>query len=115
VRRPAGGDPTAEVGGETFVFPTSGAQSVTCDVQPEALEVRVNRLAIDGLQLELQGNFDGERWVGSATVYTNEGNYSSPLPLDGAGLTIDGTSVTYAGTFSSPAGDDVDGTVSVTC
>ena len=110
-----GGDPTAEVGGETFVFPLSGAQSVTCDVGPEALEIRVNRLSIDGLQLELQGTFDGERWVGAATIYTNDGNYSSPLPLDGTGLTIDGTSVTYDGTFGSPAGDEVDGSVSVTC
>jgi hypothetical protein len=110
-----GGDPTAEVGGESFVFPLSGAQSVTCDVGPEALEIRINRLAIDGLQLELQGTFDGERWVGSATIYTNDGNYSSPLPTDGTGLTIDGTSVAYEGTFASPAGDDVEGSVSVTC
>lgn len=111
----AGGDPTATVDGETYVFPLSGAQSVTCEVSDTSLEVRVNRLAIDGLQLEVTGSDQGGQWVGAAVVYTADGNYTSTLPDDGTGLSIDGTAVSYAGTFLSPTGAEVEGTVDVTC
>lgn len=110
-----GGDPTAVVGGETYAFPVSGAQSVQCQVSPEAIDVRINRLALEGRQLELSVRLDGDAWLGTVTVYRNEGNLSSLVPPDGAGLTVDGTSVTYVGTFEGPDGAQLDGSVEVTC
>lgn len=110
-----GGDPSATVGGQEFVFPVSGAQSFQCMVLPEEFEIRVNRLALEGLQLEMQGRNDGTQWIGSVTVYTNDGNLSAPLPPDGAGLTIDGTSVTFDGTFTAPDGTESTGSASATC
>ena len=57
----------------------------------------------------------GGQWVGAAVVYTADGNFTAPLPPDGTGLTLDGTSVTFEGTFQSPNGDEVDGSVDITC
>lgn len=109
-----GSDPTAEIGGTAYSFPVAGAQSVTCTVSDDAVEVRINRLAIEGLQLEIQATSDGGQWLGNATVYTPDGNLRSSIPADGAGLTIDGTTVTYEGTFTTDTGDET-GTVTATC
>ena len=111
----AGGDPTATVDGETYVFPLSGAQSVTCEVSDTSLEVRINRLAVDNLQHEVTGAEQGREWVGAAVVYTADGNFTSTLPADGTGLSIEGTAVAYSGTFLSPTGEEVEGTIDVTC
>ena len=48
----------------SYSFPVTGAQSVTCTVADDAVEVRINRLAIDGLQLEIQATSDGGQWLG---------------------------------------------------
>lgn len=113
---PAGGgsDPTAEIGDAAYAFPVSGAQSVTCTVTADAVEVRINRLAIDGIQLEINATSDGGQWLGNVTVYTDDGNLSSTIPADGTGLSVDGTTVTYEGTFSTPSGDQA-GTATATC
>lgn len=111
----AGGDPMATIGGEDFVFPLSGAQSVTCDVADDAFEVRINRLAIDDLQLEAQGRQDGDNWVGAMVVYAGEERFTSPLPQDGAGIEIDGSTLTYSGTFESADGQESEGSLTVTC
>lgn len=110
-----GGDPTAMVGGQTYVFPISGAQSVQCEVAPEAVDVRINRLALDDLQLEISARLEGEQWIGAVVVYAGEERFTSTLSPDGAGLAIDGGSVTYEGTFASIAGDPIEGSASVTC
>ncbi len=113
---PAGGgsDPTAEIGDAAYAFPVSGAQSVTCTVTDDAVEVRINRLALEGTQLEINATSDGGQWLGNVTVYTADGNLSSTIPADGTGLTIDGTTVTYDGTFTTPSGDQT-GTATATC
>ena len=110
-----GGDATASIGGQTFAFPLSGAQSVTCEVGPERVEVRINRLALDNTQLEIDGRREGDRWIGAAVVYTSDGNYSAPFQEDGTGLTIDGSSVEFAGTFKAPDGSELDGSASAAC
>ncbi len=111
----AGGDPTATIGGETYVFALSGAQSVTCEVAPDRVTVRINRLALDGGQLEIDGRQDGGRWIGAVVVYTSGGQFTSPMATDGTGLTIDGSSVEFAGAFKAPDGSMLDGTASATC
>ena len=110
-----GGDPTATIGGQSYTFALSGAQSVTCEVAPDNVTVRINRLAIDGTQLEIDGRQDSDRWIGAVVVYTSDGNYTSPMANDGTGLTIDGSSVQYEGSFKAPDGSELDGTASAAC
>ncbi len=110
-----GSDPTATIGGQSYTFALSGAQSVTCEVAPDNVTVRINRLAIDGTQLEVDGRQEGDKWLGAVVVYTSDGNYTSPMAIDGTGLTIDGSSVQYEGSFKAPDGSELDGTVSATC
>ncbi|MFC6287428.1 hypothetical protein ACFP3Q_12035 [Nocardioides sp. GCM10027113] len=109
-----GGVPTATVGGTTYSFAPGGAQSFDCSVTDDAIEVRVNRLAVDGLQLELSARREGGDWVGAAVVTTPDATFTSTLPPDGTGLSLDGTAVDYEGTFSSED-EEQPGTVSVTC
>ena len=111
----AGGDPTATIGGQTYVFALSGAQSVTCEVAPDRVTVRINRLALDGEQLEIDGRQEGDKWIGAIAVTTNDGTLVSPMAPDGTGLTLDGSNVEYAGAFKTPDGSTLDGTASVTC
>ena len=103
------------VGDQSFTFPVSGAQSFECEVTPEEFEIRVNRLALDGTQLEMQGSFDGSQWLGNVTVYTNDGNLRTSLPSDGTGLTVDGSSVTFEGTFELPDGTESPGSAAAAC
>ena len=105
-----GSDAMADIGGTTYTFPVSGAQSFDCNVAADNVEVRINRLAVDNLELEIDARKDADRWLGSVTVYTASGSLTSSVPADGEGLVIDGSSVTYQGTFG-----DVEGSVSATC
>lgn len=109
-----GGVPTATVGGATYSFAPGGAQSFDCTVTEDAIDVRVNRLALDGLQLELSARREGGDWVGAAVVTTPAATFTSTLPPEGTGLTLDGAAVDYEGTFTSD-GEEAPGTVSVTC
>lgn len=110
-----GGDPTATLGDQAFAFPVSGAQSFECEVGADAFEIRVNRLAVDGLQLEMQGRDDGTQWIGAVVVYTSDGSWTGQLPPDGAGLTVEGAAVTFEGTFIGPDGAEVSGSAAATC
>jgi hypothetical protein len=110
----AGGDPVAEIGGETYTFELSGAQSVTCDVAPDDVEVRINRLALDDLQLEIDMTGGPGDWLGSVAAYTPDGTYRVTLSGEAEGFAVDGDTVTYDGPL------EVDGvaseaSVSVTC
>lgn len=109
-----GGLPTATVGGTTYSFAPGGAQSFDCTVAEDAIEVRVNRLAVDGLQLELSARREGGDWVGAAVVTTPAATFTSTLPPDGTGLRLDGAAVDYEGTFNND-GEEMPGTLSVTC
>ena len=109
-----GGDPTAVIGGTEYIVPFAGAQSITCDVSDDLVDVTINRLARDGTQIQIDARYDGEVWLGAISVNTPEGRYISTLTEDGAGLVIDGPAVDYEGSFGSD-GSDADGTVSVTC
>lgn len=107
--------PTAVLGGSTYTFSPNGAQRFDCQVSADSLEVRVNRLPVDGTQLEVTAQQDGGEWLGAVSVTTPEGTRISTIPLDGTGLSVDGSSVDYEGTFTGGPGGDVAGTVSVTC
>lgn len=111
----SGEEASAEIDGTTYTFPASGAQSFDCTVTDDSLDVRINRLSLDGLQLELSAGRDADAWLGAVVVYAPEGTFTSTLSPDGAGLTIDGSTVDYQGTFTGGPAGDVTGSVSVTC
>ncbi len=111
----SGEEATAVVDGTTYSFPASGAQSFDCTVAPETLDVRINRLAVDGLQLEVSARVEGGSWIGAVAVYTPEATYLSTLTPEGAGLVVDGSTVDFEGTFTGGPAGDVTGTVSASC
>lgn len=117
-----GGDnPTAVFGDRTITAPFSGAQSLDCTVSEDDHEVTVNRLGLDDKQISVEGRFNGESWLGSVSVTDGDDRYLSGIPADGAGLEIDGTSVSYEGSFTHTSKsepdleEEVEGTVSVNC
>jgi len=110
-----GGDPTAQIGDETYVFRLSGAQSVQCDVTPDQFEVRINRLSTDDLQLEAQGRQQSGAWLGNVTVYAGSERFTSTFVSIGTGLDIEGSTLNYEGTFTSTGGEELEGSISVTC
>lgn len=109
-----GDDPVAEVGGETYAFALSGAQSVTCDVAPDEVVVRINRLAIDDLQLEIDMTGGPGDWLGSVAAYTPDGTYRVTLSGEAEGFAVDGDTITYDGPLELD-GVESEASVSVTC
>ncbi len=111
----SGEDPTVTLDGETFSVPFAGAQSVTCDVAPGDVDVLINRLATDDLQIQVSVRTESAGLVGAVGLTTPDGSYSGTIPLDGEGFVVEGTTVTFDGSFTTPDGDEVDGTATVTC
>lgn len=110
-----GGDPTASVDGQTFTFPLSGAGSLDCVVSDEGVQVLIGHSQPEFRQLQVDIQDNGGELFGAAHITTDEGTYTSFVPPDGTGLTIEGTSLSYEGVFETPSGGEADGSVSVTC
>ncbi len=118
-----GEDATAEIDGQTFTFPASGAQSFDCEVSADAFSVTINRLAVDNLQLSLEARQDAGAggWLGNVTVISGDDTYTSTLSADGEGLEVSGSTITYSGTFkhntktNRSLNEEVDGSAMVTC
>jgi hypothetical protein len=109
-----GREPEAVLGGATYVFPLSGAQSVTCAVTPDDVDITINRLATENLQLSIDMRGGPGDWIGAVFVITPDGEYTATLSGDAPGLTIDGRTVTYEGPIESDGGE-TEASVSVTC
>jgi hypothetical protein len=122
---PTGGeDASAEIDGETYVFPADGAQSYDCEVADDQFSVTINRLGRDNMQLSLDARQDegAGGWLGNVTVIVDDDTYISTIPADGTGLTIEGKSISYTGDFerrtrgdSSQQPADIPGSAMVTC
>ena len=115
----AGGDPQAEIDGQTYVFPASGAQSFDCEISEDAFRVVINRLATDDLQLSLEAKRTAGDWLGNVTVISGDDNYVSVITGAGEGLDISGSTIAYSGTFDhtknrQPEGK-VEGSATATC
>jgi hypothetical protein len=115
------GEAMAEIGGRTLVFPASGAQGYECQVGPTNVLVRVNRLASDDTQIEIQASQQDGQWLGNVYVISGSDRYNAIIPADGTGLEITGTTLKFAGTYAQTSESDpsseqeVTGTASVTC
>lgn len=106
-----GGDPTAEVAGESLSFPFSGAGNLECDVSDVQSYVLISHSQPENIQLQV----DIQEAFAVFHITSGEDRYESFVPDDGTGLTIDGSSVTYQGVFTGPTGEEFDGSVSVNC
>ena len=111
----SGDDPSVTVDGQTFSVPLAGAQSVTCDVAPGAIDIMINRLSSDDLQIQISVRTESSGLVGAVSLITPDGSYTGTIPLNGTGLKVDGNTVTFEGTFTTPDGGEVQGTADVTC
>jgi hypothetical protein len=117
----AGGDATAEIDGETFVFQASGAQSYECEITDEnTFTVRINRLSRDDLQLSFDGRPEGDGVIGNVNIISGDDNYTATLfGAEVEGLVIEGATITYTGTFEHTANGEpqgeVQGTATATC
>ena len=108
-----GGDPVAVIDGQTYTFPASGSQSFNCNLASEA--VTFDKSGGES-QLQIDASMrTADAWLGHVAVYTENGNFTSTIPENGEGLTIDGATVHYEGIFADPSGGEVAGTVDVTC
>jgi hypothetical protein len=121
-----GGEPAVvEVGGETFTFAPAGADSTTCEVlAPDAIDVVLNFLASEDRQLTVNVRPDGDGLIGGVMVIDGEDRWNAVISTqDGSadGLSVDGSTVTFTGTFEHTSNADPDlseefeGTATVTC
>lgn len=108
------GQPTAVIDGTEYVVSTVGASSVTCEVSAEEVTVQVNRLTTEGTNIDIGVEAQDGGWFGHVSVTTPSGNFLAKDSPNPAGLTVDGSTVTYEGTFEGDSGD-VEGSVEVTC
>lgn len=107
----------ATVGGTEYQVRFSG--SIVCEITDEMIDVSIGDARSGGgsLDAELQMNViqGGDGRFGVTTVRTADGtSYTSDVSAEGDVPTVDGSNVSYEGTFSSDAGD-VDGSLSFTC
>jgi hypothetical protein len=115
------GEAMAEIDGRTYTFPASGAQSYECEVAPTAFRVTINRLAPESEQIQLEGTQKSGEWLANVYVISGTDRFNAIIPADGAGLEINGTMLTFSGTFTQTSEtdptveDEVDGSASVTC
>lgn len=110
-----GGDPTADIDGQSLTFPFSGAGSLHCEVSDERVDILIGHSQPERIQLQVDIQDNAGELFGAVTITSGDDTYSSFVPPDGTGLTINGRSVTYQGVFESPSGEDTDGSVAVSC
>jgi hypothetical protein len=116
---------TLEVGGETFSFPLFAADSTTCQVSgPDSIDITINYLATEDRQLQFDLRPDGDGVIGGVHVVDGDDRWSSVISTGSGsadGLTVEGTTATYTGTFERTSDSDpdlseeVEGTAVVTC
>ncbi len=121
-----GGDPArVEVGDQTFTFPLFESTSMTCLVAaPDSIDIVLNSLATQNRQLQFSLRPDGEGVIGGVYIIDGDDRWNAIISTnDGSadGLSFDGSTVTFTGTFvhTSDADPDLseefDGTATVTC
>ena len=116
---------TLEVGGDTFAFPLFEADSQTCQVAaPDSVDITINYLATEDRQLQFDVRPDGDGVIGGVHMNDGDDRWSSVISTGSGsadGLSFDGSTVTYTGTFEHTSDSDpnlneeVEGTAVVTC
>jgi hypothetical protein len=114
-----------EVGGQTFTFPPFEADSMTCLVAaPDSIDILLNSLSSQNRQLQFDVRPDGDGVIGGVTVIDGDNRWNAIISTRGDtadGLSVDGSTATYSGTFEHTSdvdpdlSEEFDGTVTVTC
>lgn len=106
---------TADIGGEMFVFPFSGASSLDCTMSEGEVGILIGHSQPDFIQLQIDVRDQGEELFGAVIVTAGEDKYSSFVPPDGSGLVIEGNGLTYDGLFTTSTDEEVEGSITVGC
>lgn len=114
-----------EVADETFSFPPFEADSMTCQVTgPDSIDITLNFLSTQNRQLQFSVRPDGEGVIGGVSVIDGDEDWRaivSTVDDTADGLSVDGSTVTFTGSFehTSDADPDLteefDGSATVTC
>ncbi len=103
---------TLEVGSETFTFPLFEADSMICQVTaPDSIDITINYLSTENRQLQFDVRPDGDGVIGGVFVIDGVSRWSSVISTRGGtadGLSFDGSTVTYTGTFEHTSDTDAD-------
>lgn len=114
-----------EVGGQTFTFAPFEADSMTCQVAaPDSIDIVINSLATADRQLQFDVRQDGDGIIGGVYVTEGADRWNAVISTRGGtadGLSVDGSTVSFSGTFEHTSDVDPDlseelqGTVTVSC
>lgn len=114
-----------EVADQTFTFAPFEADSMTCQITgPDSIDVTMNSLGSQDRQLQFSLRPDGDGVIGGVYVIEGDDNWSAIISTSGdtaGGLSIDGATATFTGTFEHTSDADPDlveefeGTATVTC
>lgn len=114
-----------EVAEQTFTFAPFEADSMTCQITgPNSIDVSLNSLSSQDRQLQLSLRPDGDGVIGGVYVIEGDDNWRAIISTSGGtadGLSVDGATATFTGTFEHTSDVDPDlveefeGTASVTC
>lgn len=108
------GQPTAVIDGTEYVVSMVGADSARCEISEEAITVQINRLTADGTNIDIGVEAQDDGWFGHVAVTTPASHFISTDSPNPQGLIVEGSTVSYEGTFEGDAGE-VDGSLNVTC
>jgi hypothetical protein len=106
---------TADIGGERLTFPFSGASSLNCAVSEDEVGVLIGHNQPEFRQVQIDIRDEGGELFGAAIISAGDNTYSSFVPPDGTGLTIEGERLTYEGVFTTSTDEEVEGVISVSC
>lgn len=114
-----------EVGGQTLTFAPFEADSMTCQVAgPDSIGIVLSSLSTQDRQLQFDVRPEGDGVIGGVNVIEGDERWSATISTFGEtadGLTVDGSTVTFTGTFERTSDVDPDlseefeGTATVTC
>ena len=114
-----------EVADRTFTFPPFEADSMVCQVTgPDSIDITLNSLGTQDRQLQFSVRPDGDGVIGGVYVIDGDDNWSAIISTSGdttGGLSVDGATATFTGTFEHTSDVDPDlveefeGFATVTC
>ena len=116
---------TVEVGDQTFTFAPFESDSMNCQVtSPDSIAISLNSLSTGDRQLQFDTRPDGDGVIGGVYVIEGDDRWNAVISTQGGtadGLSVDGSTVTFTGTFEHTSDADPDlseefgGTATVTC
>jgi hypothetical protein len=115
---------TVDVGGQTFTFAPFGASQMRCQISgPDSIDINI-RYSTEDRQLQISLRPDGDGVIGGVYVTDGDDKWTAVISTAGGtadGLSFDGNTVSFTGTFVHTSdgdpdpGEEFDGTATATC